>query len=367
MTTRTVTAMFNSRADADRAAQKLASDLRVDRSAVHILPEAGATDVGYDTARPYQETGFFASLKNLFLPDDDRYGYAEGMRRGGIIVAATVDEGQVDRASDILEHAGALDLDEHEAKWRQSGWTGYDASAHGVMRPAGTATGAVAGAVGGTAAAVGNAASRAANAVTGGPARPAAYDQTTATTNQTITNQATTGRDLGGDEMIPIIEERLVVGKREVDRGRVRVRSYVVERPVEEQIRLHEERVTIERHPVDRALTDADRDAFKERTIEATATSEEAVVQKEARIVEEVSIHKEVADRTETVRDTVRRTEVEVNDDAANARTDAVRGPGSVPGAAGTTGTNPPGNAASRAVDKTLGTNISGANPTRKP
>ncbi len=407
MTTRTVTAMFSSRADADRAAQQLASDLRVDRSAVRVLPEAGATDVGYDSARPYQETGFWASLKNLFLPDDDRYGYAEGMRRGGIIVAATVDEGQVDRASDILEHAGALDLDEHETKWRQSGWTGYDASAHGAVRPAGTATGAVAGAMGGAAAAVGNAASRTANAVTGGPARPAAYDQTTATTNQTTTNQtttnqATTGRDLGRDEMIPIIEERLVVGKREVDRGRVRVRSYVVERPVEEQVRLHEERVTIERHPVDRAMTDMDRDAFKERTIEATATSEEAVVSKEARIVEEVSIHKEAADRTETVHDTVRRTEVEVNDDAANARAGAARGPGSVPGAAGTTGTagtNPPGNpvtraadrtlgtdmsgaypqqadgtpenprgtAASRGMDKTLGTNVSGTNPTRKP
>ena len=402
MTTRTVTAMFNSRADADRAAQQLATDLRLDRAAVRVLPEAGAADVGYDQTRPYQETGFWASLKNLFLPDEDRYGYAEGMRRGGIIVAATVDEGQVDRTSDILEHAGALDLDAREAEWRQSGWTGYDEDAHRVMRPAATATGAVAGTATGAAAAMGNAASRATNAVTGGPARPATPpNQTTAQATAT-TNQTTTGRDLSRDEMIPVIEERLVVGKREVDRGRVRVRSYVVERPVEEQVRLHEERVTIERHPVDRALTDMDRDAFKERTIEATSISEEAVVSKEARIVEEVSVHKESADRTETVRDTLRRTEVEVNDDAANARTGAARGPGSVPGAAGTTGTtgsnapgnpvtraadralgtdmsgaypgqadgtpeNPRGTMASRGADKTLGTNVSGTNPTRKP
>ncbi len=349
MTTRTVTAMFNSRAEADRAAQQLASDLRVDRAAVRVLPEASATDVGYDPARPYQETGFFAALKNLFLPDDDRYGYAEGMRRGGIIVAATVNESQVDRASDILEHAGALDLDAREASWRQSGWTGYDATAHGSARPAATATGAVAGAASGAAAAVGNAASRATSAVTGTPARPATQTPAAAST-ATATGATAAGRD----EMIPIIEERLVVGKREVDRGRVRVRSYVVERPVEEQVRLHEERVTIERHRVDRALTDADRDVFKERTIEATATAEEAVVSKEARIVEELAVHKEVADRTETVRDTVRRTEVEVDDQTAAART-------------GAAASNPPGTAASRAVDNTLGTNISGANPTRKP
>jgi uncharacterized protein (TIGR02271 family) len=320
MTTRTVTAMFSSRSDADRAAQQLASELRLERSSVRILPDTGATDTGYDTAHPYQETGFFASLKNLFLPDEDRYGYAEGMRRGGIIVAATVDEGQVDRASDILENCGALDLDAHEATWRQSGWTGYDASAYNAGRPA-TMTGGVAGAASGAAAAVGNAASQAASAVTGGPARPAA--------NTTAAAAATTaGRDLGRDELIPVIEERLVVGKREVDRGRVRVRSYVIERPVEEQVRLHEERVTIERHPVDRALTDADRDPFKERTIEATATGEEAVVRKEARIVEEVAVHKEATDRTETVRDTLRRTEVEVGDDAANARTGVAGVPG---------------------------------------
>ncbi len=352
MTTRTVTAMFNSRAEADRAAQQLVTDLRADRAAVRVLPEANATDVGYDPARPYQETGFFAALKNLFLPDEDRYGYAEGMRRGGIIVAATVDESQVERASDILEHAGALDLDARETSWRQSGWTGYDDTAHRAYRPAGTATGAVAGAASGAAGAVGNAASRAANAATGIPARPAA--QTPAAASATAPAATAAGTAAAGrDEMIPIIEERLVVGKREVDRGRVRVRSYVVERPVEEQVRLHEERVTIERHPVDRALTDADRDVFKERTIEATATAEEAVVSKEARIVEEVAVHKEVADRTETVRDTVRRTEVEVDDQSATGRT-------------GAAASNRPGTAASRAVDDTLGTNISGANPTRR-
>ena len=42
---------------------------------------------------------------------------------------------------------------------------------------------------------------------------------------------------------IPVVEEDLRVGKREVGGGRVRVRSYVTERPVEEQVELRQERV----------------------------------------------------------------------------------------------------------------------------
>ena len=97
------------------------------------------------------------------------------------------------------------------------------------------------------------------------------------------------------------------MGKREVERGRVR--SYVVERPAEAQVRLHEEPVQVERRPVDRPLAEADRvAAFQDRTLEATARSEEAVVGKEARVVEEIAVRKEAADRVGAVRDTVRRT-----------------------------------------------------------
>jgi hypothetical protein len=71
--------------------------------------------------------------------------------------------------------------------------------------------------------------------------------------------------------------------------------------------------VNVERRPVDRPLTGADlNNAFKERTIEATETGEEAVVAKSAHVVEEVVVNKEVGQRTETVRDTVRRTDVDV-------------------------------------------------------
>ena len=123
--------------------------------------------------------------------------------------------------------------------------------------------------------------------------------------------------------MIPIVEEELVVGKREVDRGNVRVRSFVREVPVSGQVQLHEENVHVERRPVDRPLSDAD--TFRDRTIEMTEVNEEAVVGKTARVREEVVIRKDVGDRTETVSDTVRKTEVEIEDDRVSKTDTDVR------------------------------------------
>jgi uncharacterized protein (TIGR02271 family) len=129
------------------------------------------------------------------------------------------------------------------------------------------------------------------------------------------TETAATGRAQSaesGEARIPVIEEELRVGKREVEGGGVRVRTRVLERPVEEVVRLREERVNVERRPVNRALTDADLRAFREGEFELRERSEEAVVGKTARVVEEVAINKEVGERTETVRDTVRSTDVDV-------------------------------------------------------
>jgi uncharacterized protein (TIGR02271 family) len=102
------------------------------------------------------------------------------------------------------------------------------------------------------------------------------------------------------------------VRTREVERGGVRVYSHVTEQPVEQEVHLRDERVTVERRPVDRPATERDFAAFKEGTIEVTETDEEPIVAKEARVVEEVVIDKDVREHTETIRDTVRRTEVEV-------------------------------------------------------
>ena len=116
----------------------------------------------------------------------------------------------------------------------------------------------------------------------------------------------------GKEEVIPIAEENIEVGKRTVDRGTTRVRRYVVETPVEREVTLHGERVTVERRrPLDTAVAG---NAFEERTVEVRETEEEPVTEKTARVVEEVAIRKEETERTETVRDTVRRDEVEVTD-----------------------------------------------------
>ena len=111
--------------------------------------------------------------------------------------------------------------------------------------------------------------------------------------------------------VLPIIEEQLAVGKRTVEKGAARVRTSVSEVPVEESVTLREENVTVERRPVDRAIENAP-GAFKEGTIEVTEMAEVPVVSKEAHVVEEVVVGKNVTEHQETVRDTVKRTEVDV-------------------------------------------------------
>ncbi|MDB4971699.1 MAG: hypothetical protein JWN48_40 [Myxococcaceae bacterium] len=108
-----------------------------------------------------------------------------------------------------------------------------------------------------------------------------------------------------------VVEEELAVGTRVVQRGGVRVHSYVEERPVEELVRLREERLSVERRPADRVLSQPNA-AFNERSVEVVAEGEEAVVEKRARVVEEVVVNKELEEREQTIRDTVRRKDVEV-------------------------------------------------------
>jgi len=119
----------------------------------------------------------------------------------------------------------------------------------------------------------------------------------------------------GGGETVQEVEEELSVGKRKVASGGVRVTSSVVERPVQRTVTLREEHVEAGRRRADRGLSPEEAEAaFEERTVEVLGTSEEAVVRKEARVVGEVSLGRQTTERKETVRDTVRRTEVEVEE-----------------------------------------------------
>ncbi len=114
-------------------------------------------------------------------------------------------------------------------------------------------------------------------------------------------------------ESIPVVREEVQVGKRQVLRGGVRVYSRLVEEPVQENVSLREEHVRVDRQPVNRNATAADLSGGKEQVIEVQEFAEEPVVAKESRVVEEVRVGKDVSERTETIRDTVRHTEVSVD------------------------------------------------------
>jgi uncharacterized protein (TIGR02271 family) len=111
---------------------------------------------------------------------------------------------------------------------------------------------------------------------------------------------------------IPVIEEQAELGKRGMEKGGVRVNSRITETPVEGEINLREEHVNVERRPVDRPLQAGDVENFREGSLEVREYAEKPVVSKEARVKEEVVIGKEATERTETVRDSVKRTDVDI-------------------------------------------------------
>ena len=125
------------------------------------------------------------------------------------------------------------------------------------------------------------------------------------------TSTYATGANVDDKIVVPIVEEELQVGKRQVQGGGARVHTEIIETPVEETVNLHSEKVVIDRHPVDRAVTSAD-NAFQGGVVELEEIEEVPVVAKNARVVEEVVIGKTATDRTETIHDTVRRTDVDV-------------------------------------------------------
>lgn len=129
------------------------------------------------------------------------------------------------------------------------------------------------------------------------------------------------GAEGGEETSVAEVEEKLAVGKSKMARGGVRVTTNVSERPVEETVSLREEQVEVERRPAGRKLKPEEAEAaFQEKTVEMLGTSEELEVSKEARVVGEVSLGKRVEEREETVRDKVRRTEVEVEKIGARSR-----------------------------------------------
>ncbi|MCM2476439.1 YsnF/AvaK domain-containing protein [Rhizobium sp. CG5] len=275
----TITAFFDSRADADSAVERLV-EAGISRSSVSVIEGGSAPTASSSTS---ESTGFWASLENFFFPDEDRHTYAEGLRRGGYLVTVSGYAFDMhDIALDILDDEGSIDLDERAQAWESEGWSR-----------------------------------------TGNIETPAATRLDSAQT--AAAQPSRLGAD--GEEVIPVVQEELRVGKRDVNNGRVRVRSYVTETPVSENLSLRDESVEVTRRTVDRPLTGTE-NAFVDRTIEAEEHHEEAVVSKEARVVEEISLRKTSEQRDETVSDTVRKTDVEIEDERGEgtARKDGTLG-----------------------------------------
>jgi uncharacterized protein (TIGR02271 family) len=238
---------------------------------------AGLTGAGIGAA----VGGLVGALVNWGIPEEEAGYYAEGVRRGGTLVAVRTDEGRVEEAVDIMNEYGPVDVQRRSEQWRAAGWTGYDADAEAYT----------------------------ADDIATERETYSTYEQTAYADRDRSTNL-----DIEDETAIPVMEEELRVGKRQVERGGVRVHTHVEETPVSEDVELREERVRVERRPVDRPVSAADMDAFQDRTIEMTEMGEEVVAEKHARVIEEIVIGKDVDVHTETVRDTVRRTEVDIDD-----------------------------------------------------
>ena len=268
-----ITAFFDSREDAENAVRRIEGE-GLSSSKIDIVAGRDTTATTTTTARD-EDRGFFEALGDFFMPDEDKQTYAEGLNRGGYLVSVQTTAANRDRIIDILDDEGTIDMDQRETEWRNEGWDGGAAALSARS--------------------------------TAGVAPASAY------------GEAAVGTD---DGTIEVMKENLRIGKRETDHGRVRIRSYVVETPVEEQVTLRDETVHVTRRPVDRVVNPGD-GIFTDQTIEATESHEEAVVSKEARVVEEISLQTEASERTETVRDTLRHTEVEIDDErVAGDRTD---------------------------------------------
>jgi uncharacterized protein (TIGR02271 family) len=228
-------------------------------------PAFAALFAGIGAATGAATGGLTASLVNLGASEEDAGHYAEGVRRGGALVTVHADDNMVTQVQDILETYNPVNVRDRVDEWSAGGYTGFNESAN--MNT---------------------------------------MDRSTSGTGMS------SNRDMSDQHKFEVVEEELQVGKREVEQGGIRVHKEVTEIPVEEQVTLREEHVHVDRRPVNRPATEADFDAFRDETIEMTERVEQPIVTKQARVVEEVIIGKDVTEHTETIRDTVRRTDVEI-------------------------------------------------------
>ena len=292
----TLVAVFDNHADAQQAQDELLAS-GFSRQDVRLSGSAGDT-----AGAASDDSGIGSGIKNffsdLFGTDNSEHAsrYEGAITRGQHVVTLTADSlPEVERAADIVERFGPIDIDEHSA--------GVGTMGAGAMLSSGSAMG-----------------SSAMSAQSGAQQAGSVQQQGLASG---ASLQRDTAMERSATQSIPVVEEQLKVGKREVQRGGVRIFSRIIETPVNETVGLREEHVDVQRRRVDEPLSPGDASAFREQTIEMRETAEEAVVEKTARVVEEVTIGKQVSERQQQISDTVRHTEVDVQRlDGTSAQSD---------------------------------------------
>jgi hypothetical protein len=243
----TLTALFESRSAAERAVDKLLA-AGFSRHAVRLVPgfEEDRDHEPGDRASPRRGDpdgpGLFGPLASLFLPDEDRAAYGEGLRRGGFLVSVEADEAGHDRARDILDDEGTIDMDEREDAWRAEGWSAArggperagrrDDGRQDIRQESRQALADASGEIGSTA--IGAAASTTTGLTTGGVPLGSSAAATGSVT------PATMGGSLGLQDPPSAADplaarEGYFIGRRDRDRSRARVRSYALERRPEEE------------------------------------------------------------------------------------------------------------------------------------
>ena len=257
MTDETIVAVYDTAAHAEAAIADL-KGVGVPESAISMHAETGSvagTTTTTTTGEPVREHGFWSSLFGG-EPDHDTAVYDRSLQSGSTVISVKVPDTHIEKVMEILESHHPIDIDERA--------TGYGLTQTTTAQPLASPT------------------------------------PVTAASSELASK---------GDAM-QLSEESLAVGKRVVNRGGTRIRRFVVETPLEESVTLRDEKVTLERRPVTDGRLAAD--SFSDKTIEMTESTEEAVVSKTARVYEEVGLNKTATDRVETVRDTVRKEEVEI-------------------------------------------------------
>ena len=261
----TIAAVYKTQAQAESAVEDLVT-AGISRSSIdrHVQGGSYLGESSFET-RPAESKGFWSSLFGGETHDDTSV-YDENLTSGGSVVTVrAVSDADYDHVAAILERHDPVDVDDHMGRGSVVETTTTDT--YGTAPVAST------------------------------PVVP-----------QTVATGVASD-----DATLSLSEESITVGKRMVNRGSTRIRRYVVEKAVEENVTLRDEKVTIERRPVTAGSTVSDT-AFTDKVIEMTETGEEAVVGKTARVVEEVALRKESVDHVETVRDTVRKEEVEIEE-----------------------------------------------------